>query len=343
LFLLVDPKWLRMGVGDLLLDRLTADLREANAITVWHRNYAERRDLLAFLEERGFVEVTRVWDLRLNILEADLSPLQSAVEQVAAQGISIGTFAEERARDIGSLRKLHEFLNVVKADDPGRQPFLPVPFEAVERWFSQSCVLSDACFIARHQDEYVGFTDLNLLEAVAGGLTHGFTGVAREYRQRGVATALKLRAIEYARSRGYHTIRAFNRPCHAALLALNERVGFRRAFSYVTLEKCLKEVAQVDPRIYDAYVGRYTPDPALLLKYGLPSGFAVTIKKAGDRLFSEVREMQDELFPTSETEFFIKDHYGQGTFMKDQRGQVTHLVYHESGIQMRADKFKESS
>jgi RNA polymerase sigma factor (sigma-70 family) len=342
LFLVVDPKWLRRGVGDLLLDRLMADLREANAITVWHRNYAERSDLLAFLRERGFVEAIRVWDLRLNVLEANLSPFRALGEQMVAHNISITTMAEERKRDAESVRKLHEFLNVVKADDPGRQPFLPVPFEAVEPWFSRPYVLPDACFIAKHLDKYVGFTDLNLLEAVAGGLTHGFTGVAREYRRQGVATALKLRTIEYAREHGYQTIRAFNRPCHAALLALNERLGFRRAFSYVTLEKCLKEVAQVDPSIYDAYVGRYWPDRTLLSKYGLPSGFAVTIKKVGDRLFSEVRDMQDELFPASETEFFIKDHYGQGTFMKDDRGQVTHLVYREAGMVMRADKLRES-
>jgi RNA polymerase sigma factor (sigma-70 family) len=343
LFLVVDPRWLRRGVGDLLLDRLMADLREVNAITVWYRNYTERRDLLAFLRERGFVEATRVWDLRLKVLEANLSPFRALTEHMAAQNISITTLAEERERDAESVRKLHEFLNVVKADDPGRQPFLPVPFEAVERWFSRPYVLPDACFIAKHHGDYIGFTDLHLLDSVPGGLTHGFTGVAREYRRQGVAAALRLRAIEYARTHGYHTIRAFNRPCHTALVALNESLGFRRAFSYVTLEKCLKEVAQVDPSIYDAYVGRYLPERALLSKYGLPSGFAVTIKKVGNRLFSQVRDMQDELFPASETEFFIKDHFGEGTFMKDEVGRVTHLLYRESGMDMRADKLEESS
>jgi RNA polymerase sigma factor (sigma-70 family) len=343
LFLVVDPKWLCRGVGDLLLDRLMADLRDANAITVWHRNYAERSDVLTFLKERGFIEATRVWDLRLNVLEADLSPLRTLAEQMAARNILITTFAEERERDAQSLRKVHEFLNVVKADDRGRQPFLPVPFEAVERWFSRPYVLPDACFLAKYHDDYVGFTDLTLLEAVAGGLTHSFTGVAREFRRQGVAMALKRRAIEYARARGYHTIRAFNRPCHAALLSLNDKLGFRRAFSYVTLEKCLKEVARVNPSTYDAYVGRYRPDPAVLSKHGLPFGFAVTIRKVGDKLFSEVGDMQDELFPASQTEFFIPDHYGQAVFMRDGRGQVTHLVYRESGMEIRADKLHESS
>jgi len=340
LFLVVDPKWLRNGVGDLLLNRLMDDLREVNAITVWHRNYAQLTDLLAFLAERGFVEVIRVWDLRLDVSGADLLPFLPAAEQVAARGITITTFAEEREHDAESLHKLHEFLNSVKADDPGRQPFTPAPFESVVRWFERSYVLPDACFIAKHQGQYIGYTDLNLLEAVAGGITQGFTGVAREYRGQGVAMALKLRAIEYAREHGHQTVRAFNRPAHAALLTLNERLGFRRHFSYVTLERCLREMAKVDPRIYDAYVGRYAPEPDLLRQYGLPPDMALTLKKEGDRLIGEMKDAQDEWLPESETRFFTEFHYGQIEFFKDEQGRATHIIYREPNLEVRANKIK---
>ena len=338
LFLMVEPRWLRNGVGDLLLERLIEDLREVNAITVWHRNYARLTDVLSFLEERGFSETMRVWDLRLDVAKADLTPLLPVAEQVAARGIVITTVAEERERDSDSLRKLHEFLNTVKADDPARQPFTPVPFEAVERWFERRDVFPDACFIANHGDQYIGFTDLNLMEPLTGGIMQGFTGVARPYRRQGVATALKLRSIEYARRHGYRTIRAWNRPVHAAMLALNDKLGFSRAFSYVTVEKFLKAVAQVDPAIYDAYIGQYAPDPELLLKHGLPPGVTVTIKKYKGGLMSEVRDMQDELFPESETEFFTDHHYGRIEFVKDEQGKVTHLIYREPGLEVRANK-----
>jgi RNA polymerase sigma factor (sigma-70 family) len=338
LFLVIAPQWLQTGVGDLLLDRLMADLREVNAITVWHRNYAQLTDILGFLAERGFVETIRVWDLRLNLAEVDTSPFLPVLEQVAARGISITTFAEERERDPESLQKLHEFLNSVKADDPQRQPFTPAPFEAAVRWCASSHFLPDACFIAKHGKEYVGFSDLILYELVAGGLTHGFTGVAPQYRRQGVATALKLRAIEYARQHGYRVIRAFSYASQTSMLALNEKLGFRQAFSYVTLEKCLKEVSAVDPQIYDAYAGQYAPDPEQLSKHGLPDALTVTIKKAGDRLISEVRDMQDELLPESETRFFIKERYRQVEFFRDEQGQVTHLIYREPGVEVRANK-----
>src|SRR5262249_23484830 len=117
LFLIVDPKWMRRGVGQLLFDRLMADLQALDAITVWHRNYAHLGHIISFLEARGFAETARVWDLHLSISEADLTSYAQVIAQVAAKGIEITTLADERKRDDQALRKLHEFLNLVKADD----------------------------------------------------------------------------------------------------------------------------------------------------------------------------------------------------------------------------------
>lgn len=99
LFLIVDPKWLRCGVGDLLIERLMAELHAVNAITVWHRNYAHLSHIVSFLEERGFAETRRVWDLRLPIPEANLTRFASVIEQVASTGIEITTLADECNRD----------------------------------------------------------------------------------------------------------------------------------------------------------------------------------------------------------------------------------------------------
>jgi len=339
LFLMTEPRWLEAGVGDLLLDPLMNDLREAGAITVWHRNYSHLTEVLSFLIERGFVETRRVWDLRLDVSTADLSPFETVAEQVAARGIIITTFAEERQRDAdAALHNLHELLNAVKMDDRERQPFLPIPFESVVHWLGRRYVLPDACFIAKRGEHYIGFSDLNQLEPVPQGITQGFTGVAREHRRNGVATALKLRAISYARERGYRTIRAFNSPSQREMITLNEKLGFHRAFCYGTVEKFVKEVAHIDPAIYDSYVGEYAIDTNVLLRLGLPSNLTVTIKKAGDKLISEVRDMQDELFPESESTFFTDHHYARFIFAKDGSGAVTHLLYREEGKEIRANK-----
>jgi RNA polymerase sigma factor (sigma-70 family) len=339
LFLMMEPKWLQAGVGDLLLDQLMKDLVEAGAITVWHRNYAQVTEVLDFLIDRGFVETKRVWDLRLDLQAANPSVFSNVTEDLAAVGITITTFAAEHERNAdAALHKLHEFLNVVKFDDPERHPFIPIPFESVVHWFSRKYVLPDACFIAKHGETYIGFTDLNHIEPIPQGIMHGFTGVAREYRRQGVATALKLRAVAYARERGYQTIRAFNAPSHHAAMALNEKLCFRRAFCYVTVEKFVKPITQTDPGIYNSYVGEYAVDADALLKLGLPSNLKITIRKTGERLISELRDMQDELFPESENTFFTDHHYARFIFGKDNRGAITHVLYCEDGKEMRANK-----
>jgi RNA polymerase sigma factor (sigma-70 family) len=339
LFLMVEPKWLRAGVGDLLLDQLMNDLRQAGAITVWHRNYAHFTDVLGFLIKHGFVETRRVWDLRLDLSAVDVSSFASVAEEVAARGVTITTFAQERECNAdAALHKVHEFLNVVKQDDPERQPFMPVPFESVVHWFTRRYVLPDACFIAKLGDEYIGFTDLNHIEPIPQGIMHGFTGVVREHRRQGVATVLKLRAIAFARERGYHTIRAFNLPSQTEMMALNEKLGFRRAFCYATVERFVKDIAQIDPDVYDAYTGEYAIDAEALLEHGLPSNLSVKIKRTGDQLISELRDMQDELFPESDDTFFTDHHYARFIFVTDKRGVVTEMVYCEDGKEMRAKK-----
>lgn len=79
---------------------------------------------------------------------------------------------------------------------------------------------------------------------------------------------------------------------------------------------------KVDPKIYDAYVGRYELAP----------NFVLTISKEGDRLMAQATGQPPfELFPSSETKFFLKAIDAQITFVKDEAGKVTHLILHQGG------------
>ena len=241
MFLIVGPEWLRAGVGDLLFDQLLNDLRELKAKSVWVRHYSHLSNILEFLRQRDFEEKIFIWDLRwYSDTPGRTHRSGPTAERLSVEPqITITNFAEESPLDVNATHKLHEFLNLVKRDDPRQQPFIPRSFESVVNWFQRPDVFADACFIAKRGDRYVGFTDLNLMEPLPGGIFAGFTGVAREYRRQGIGTALKLRAFEYARDRGYKSIRTFNHPTQTAILSLNEKLGFKREFGYVTLERIL--------------------------------------------------------------------------------------------------------
>ena len=316
LLLLSDPQWLKRGVGDLLLDRLMDDLREAQAITVSCRQYASETELVDVLKSRGFAETARVLDLRLNVADADVSPLAPLVRRLGDDGISISTFAEEHVRDPRCVEQLYELTRLLNQDDPARGPFVPPAYNAREAlmWMEMPYVLPDAYFIAKRGDEYVGVSDVSLFEAMPGGLTQGFTGVKREYRRRGLATALKLSGIVYARSHGYQIIQSLNKPEQEAIRTLNEKLGFEVLFENLTLEKCLRDVVAVDARVYDEFVGKYRDDSRPDLE--------IVVRNEAGRLTAECVGQKVELFPTSENSYFIKMFYGEVTF----RGEYLDFV-----------------
>lgn len=91
-------------------------------------------------------------------------------------------------------------------------------------------------------------------------------------------------------------------------------------------------VAEVDPQEYDALVG----------KYQLAPGAVFTVTRDGDRLRAQLTgQGKIEIFPESETEFFYKIVDAQITFHKDDAGRVTHLVLHQNGAHMKAERVVE--
>jgi CubicO group peptidase (beta-lactamase class C family) len=87
-------------------------------------------------------------------------------------------------------------------------------------------------------------------------------------------------------------------------------------------------VAKVDPKIYDEYVGKYELTPT----------FALTVTRDGDRLMTQATgQGKIEVFPESESEFFLKVTDAQITFVKEG-GKVTHLILHQNGQDMKAKR-----
>jgi predicted GNAT superfamily acetyltransferase len=84
---------------------------------------------------------------------------------------------------------------------------------------------------------YVGLTFLNEGLANAWEYYQGLTGVRTDYRQRGIALALKIRAIEFAKHNGKTQIKTFNGQQNTGMLRINEMVGFKRQPPWITLVK----------------------------------------------------------------------------------------------------------
>jgi len=95
----------------------------------------------------------------------------------------------------------------------------------------------------------------------------------------------------------------------------------------------LKEesLVEVDPSIYDAYVGEYD--------YG--AGMILTVTKEDDRLFAQMTgQSKSEIFARSETEFYWKIVNAQITFVRDETGKVVKAIHQQGGARFEVEKIK---
>ena len=91
-----------------------------------------------------------------------------------------------------------------------------------------------------------------------------------------------------------------------------------------------KEVA-LDPKILLAYAGEYELKPGFIL--------AVTAEK--DQLFVQATgQSKVQVYPSSETDFFLKIVEAQISFVRDGEGRVTQLILHQGGADSPAKKIK---
>jgi tetratricopeptide (TPR) repeat protein len=87
----------------------------------------------------------------------------------------------------------------------------------------------------------------------------------------------------------------------------------------------------VDAKSYESYAGAYELAP----------NFVITITVEDGKLMgTPTGQPKAELYPTSETEFYLKIVDAQVTFVKSEQGVVTQLILHQNGRNMPAKKIR---
>lgn len=236
----VHPQWQQREVGTALYEHTVRSVLgfEAVALRTWTRETMS--GTVAWLERRGFKELMRGWESHLDLASFDPAAFQD--RWVLPTGISVATLTEELGRDPEAIRTLYDLDVDISPDEPRIDPFTPPPFEFYRDWvLKRPGAVPDAVFIAKDGDLYVGLSELFRNDALPGVLNTGFTGVRRAYRGRGIAFALKVRALEWAKRQRYGEVRTWNSTLNAPILGINVKLGFARHPAWITFGKELSE------------------------------------------------------------------------------------------------------
>lgn len=103
---------------------------------------------------------------------------------------------------------------------------------------------------------------------------------------------------------------------------LKETVAWRR---YEQMRP--REEISIDPVIYDAYTGAYEHEEG---------PFCIVSRRGGQLFYRIVGQSDIEIFPETETQFFMKLLPVQITFIRDPDGQVHSLIHHQNGCEDKA-------
>jgi len=219
---LVHPRVRDRGLGHLLYSRVLGFVREHAATQLTTTVRADDQASLRFAEARGFAIDRHECEPRLDLANWQPDASSDPVAALEAQGVRFLAYADEPRE-----AELYELVQRNARDIPGHDPDAgPLPLDTWrQRWLEDPDSPPEGLILAVADDRLVGVTFMGRYNE-AGELKTWHTSVAREFRGRGIAVALKHLAIREAIRRGAPALWTSNDSRNVAMLRVNAKLGF---------------------------------------------------------------------------------------------------------------------
>jgi GNAT superfamily N-acetyltransferase/predicted GNAT family acetyltransferase len=221
----VAPEWRRKGVATVLLDALASHVKGQGGSKLVTSVRGDEPEGLEFARRHGFEEYHRRVDSYVKVDGFDPSTFDDPDAVAAKAGVTLVPYAE-LAREHGATpetleafqRALYATISEASQDIPSAEPVHNPPFEAIrEMYFGEKSFDHPSSIIAMRDGKPVGSTITTLNDAGVAYTVH--TGMLRGERGKGIATALKLRALRALREKGvrlYGTTTNRTPPCEGS-------------------------------------------------------------------------------------------------------------------------------
>jgi GNAT superfamily N-acetyltransferase len=223
----VSTKWQRQGIGRALYQTLLSNLQRLEFVSLQGQVGEDAMAGRRFLEKQGFVEYGRRWESYLDVANFDERPYADFATRLASQAISLHAYSD-LVGDPQRHEKLHELQWLLDQDVPSLDPIIRMSLAPFRQQVVHNATFSpEGTFVALHGGSYVGMSSFFTNQA-DNSLVIDITGTHPDYRRRGIALALKVRGILYAKQHNYSRIIVQNDVANQGMLAINQRLGFAR-------------------------------------------------------------------------------------------------------------------
>lgn len=227
LWLTVDAAYRRQGYGARFYDKLSRTACDFGATEFRSECRDDDPDGLQFARQRGFEIRRHFFESELDLATFDPARFVPLVEQVEAQGIRFTSLAGEGQTD-EALHKLYVLNTQTSQDNPSEDGTFHRTFEQFQQqvvkaaWFRAAGQL-----LAVDGDRYVGLAAIGFSDDGVSAY-NAFTGIDAAYRGRKIAQALKVLGAQFVMNEGVQRLRTSNDSLNAPMLAVNDRLGYRR-------------------------------------------------------------------------------------------------------------------
>ncbi len=223
----VMPDYRGRGIGTALYDGLMAAVAVYDPTyfyTYLKENHAAG---IRFAEKQQFAYAMRYPFSHLDLTTFDAAAFAEKVARFEAAGYTIRTLTDLKAHDPEWGKKLHPLVNTIAEDVPSPEPHVWSTYEEwLPRFEAYPTLIHDAYFVALDGERWVGLSFLLKDLARPDFIEQGLTGTLRDYRCKGIATALKVVGSQWAQASGYTTIETDNEE-NNPMYALNMQLGYR--------------------------------------------------------------------------------------------------------------------
>ncbi len=221
----VDAPFRNRGAGSALLEALEGFARQHGARKIDTAVLEREPASLAWAERRGYVKLHHLFRSSLPLKGFDPTPFLAPLERAKAEGFRFASLAEIGS-DEATYRRLYRLYDQAAHDIPGQEDVAEIPYEFfVKAVVEHPRFRPEALWLSLDGDEMVALAHLSPQQD--GGMYHQFTGVHRDYRGRGLSTAVKTAALQWAMANDVPVLKTDNHSANERMLAVNRKMGYQ--------------------------------------------------------------------------------------------------------------------